>query len=256
MIEDLTELKQFFKKQGIPCALCKGNFGALHQCREEGCEKWFHLTCARLFGKCSVQHGENCEGHYDPETLSHPPWTLACPDHSEIDQESFREGSISVEQLVAIAESYPPEPLPPKTFTKMNAIERKEYWSDQDKLSKFFCKVLASLEGDKCAVCEYPPELNFDKRCDKCGLFSHAECADPARGERATCFTCRFTEENSSDINYEDPRCSMCCHPNSVGPLVRATAKPLSMKKWKLNLPALQRSTFGTNKFCHALCGL
>jgi len=259
MIEDLTELKQFFKAQGIPCSLCKGTMGALHQCREVGCEKWFHLTCARSFGKCSVQHGENCEGYYDPETLSNPPWTLACPSHSEIDPDAVQEGilpSLSTEQLVAIAEAYPPEPAPPKSFTKMTATERKEYWSDKEKLMEFFGRVTASLDGDKCAVCEFPPDPNIDKRCDKCGVLSHADCADPARGERATCLTCRFTEANSNDTTYEEPRCYMCCHPNSVGPLVRATAKPISMKKWKTNLPSFQRSIFGKNKFCHALCGL
>lgn len=259
IIEDLTELKQFFKAQGISCSLCKGTMGALHQCREEGCEKWFHLTCARSFGKCSVQHGENCEGYHDPETLSNPPWTLGCPSHSEIDPDAVQEGilpSLTTEQLMAIAESYPPEPVPPKSFTKMTATERKEYWSDKEKLLEFFGRVTASLDGDKCAVCEFPPDPIIDKRCDKCGVLSHADCADPARGERATCLTCRFTEAHSNDTTYEEPRCYMCCHPNSVGPLVRATAKPISMKKWKTNLPSFQRSIFGKNKFCHALCGL
>ena len=259
MIEDLTVLKQFFKAQGISCSLCKGTMGAFHQCREEGCAKWFHVTCARSSGKCSVQHGENCEGYHDPETLSHDPWTLACPSHSEIDSAALQEGippSLSVEQLIAIAESYPPEPLPPKSFTKMTANERKEYWSDKENLLAFFGRVLASLDGVKCAVCEFPADPIIDKRCDKCGVFSHADCTDPARGERATCLTCRIIEESSHDANYEIPRCYMCCHPNSVGPLVRATAKPVSMKKWKTNSVSFQRSTFGKNKFCHALCGL
>jgi hypothetical protein len=259
MIEDLTVLKQFFKVQGIPCSLCKGHMGALHQCREKNCQKWFHLTCARLSGKCSVQHGENCEGYHDPETLSNPPWTLACPSHSVIDLDSSQEESIpylSVEQLIAIAESYPPEPVPPKSFNRMTAPERKEYWNDKAKLLEFFGRVMPSLEGAKCAVCELPADPNIDKRCDKCGGFSHAECSDRARGERATCLTCRSTEHCSNDLNYEAPRCYMCCHPNSIGPLVRATAKPVSMKKWKTNMAAMQRSSFGKNKFCHALCGL
>ncbi len=259
MIEDLTVLKQFFKAQGISCALCKGTMGAFHQCREEGCAKWFHLTCARSSGKCSIQYGENCEGFHDPETLIHEPWTLACPSHSKIDSGALQEGilpNLSVEQLIAIAESYPPEPLPPKLFTKMTANERKEYWSDKENLLAFFGRVVASVEGIKCAVCEYPADPSIDKRCDKCGVFSHAGCTDPARGERATCLTCRFIEESSRDANYEIPRCYMCCHPNSVGPLVRATAKPVSMKKWKTKSASFQRSTFGKNKFCHALCGL
>jgi len=256
-IEDLTTLKQHFKYQDIKCTLCKSGIGAFHQCREEGCEKWLHLTCARSLGKCSVQHGENCEGFYDPETLDHPPWSLSCAEHSEVDPESVKEGSLSPEQLVAIAESYPPEPLPLKLFNKMNATERKEYWSDRENLAEFFEKVMTSLEGAKCALCEMPADPTIDKRCDTCGDFSHADCADPLRGESATCLTCRFTEENANTRHYEEPYCHMCSHPNqSGGPLVRTVAKPVSMKIWKGASLKFQKSIFGKNKFCHALCGM
>ena len=254
-IEDLTPLKEHFKSLGVTCTLCNSGIGALHLCREKGCGKYLHLTCARSFGKCSVQHGENCEGFYDPESLDNPPWTLACPNHSQIDAESAREHCLSLEQLAAIAKSYPPEPVPPKTFSKMNGLERKEYLSDKQNLANFFGKVMTSLEGAKCALCELPADPKIDKRCDKCGIFSHADCADPARGEGSTCFLCRFIEDNSNDSQYEVPQCHMCCHPNN-GPLVRTLAKPLSMKKWKRNMNAFQRSNFGNNKFCHALCGM
>lgn len=254
-IEDLTLLKGYFKTLGVTCTLCNSGIGALHPCRKEGCGKYLHLTCARSFGKCSVQHGENCEGFYDPESLDNPPWTLACPNHSEIDAESAREHCLSLEQLAAMAKSYPPEPVPPKTFSRMNGPERKEYLSDKQNLADFFEKVMTSLEGAKCALCEASADPNIDKRCDRCGIFSHADCADPARGGGATCLLCRFIEDNSNDSQYEVPQCHMCCHPNN-GPLVRTLAKPLSMKKWKLNMNAFQRSTFGNNKFCHALCGM
>ncbi|KAL7541970.1 hypothetical protein ACHAXR_012696 [Thalassiosira sp. AJA248-18] len=259
-IEDLTVLKTHFKIQGSICTLCKSGIGALHKCRDEECEEWMHLTCARLLGKCSVQHGENCEGFYDPETLDNPPWSLACPKHSEVDPESIREGSLSTEQLVAIAESYPPEPVPLKPFNKMNGGERKEYWSDKENLSEFFEKVIPSLDGAKCSLCEMPADPSIDKRCDTCGVFSHADCADPARGEDATCLVCRFTEQHANKLKlYEEPRCHMCSHPNkSGGPLVRSIARPVSMKAWKGpgKSLAFQRSIFGKDKFCHALCGM
>ena len=89
-----------------------------------------------------------------------------------IDLDSSQEESIpylSVEQLIAIAESYPPEPVPPKSFNRMTAPERKEYWNDKAKLLEFFGRVMPSLEGAKCAVCELPADPNIDKRCDKCG---------------------------------------------------------------------------------------
>ena len=257
-IEDLTVLKGYFKAQNVTCALCKSGVGALHQCREEGCNQWLHLTCARSFGKCSVQHGENCDGYYDPAELDNPPWTLACQKHSEIDPESIKENSLTAEQLVAIADSYPPEPVPPKPFSRMNATERKEYWSDRDNLADFFDKVMPSLEGAKCHLCEGPADPSIDKRCDKCGVFSHADCADPERGDDATCLTCRFIDSKATIKSYEDPRCHMCPHPNnSGGPLVKSSAKPVTMKAWKKHGPAaLQRSIFGKNKFCHALCGM
>jgi len=258
-IEDLTALKKYFKAQNATCTLCRSGVGALHQCREEGCDKWLHLTCARSLGKCSVQHGENCEGFYALEDIDYPPWTLACPKHSEIDPESVREGSISADQLVAIAESYPPElvPVPIKPFNKMNATERKEYWSDKENLAEFFTKVMSSLDGAKCALCEGPADPSVDKRCDKCGVFSHADCADPHRGDAATCLTCRYKEAHANDKLYEEPYCHMCNHPNeSGGPLLRTQAKPVSMKVWKASAIRFQRSIFGKNKFCHALCGM
>eukprot|EP00581_Thalassiosira_minuscula_P002256 CAMPEP_0183744812 /NCGR_PEP_ID=MMETSP0737-20130205/65920_1 /TAXON_ID=385413 /ORGANISM="Thalassiosira miniscula, Strain CCMP1093" /LENGTH=2099 /DNA_ID=CAMNT_0025980465 /DNA_START=245 /DNA_END=6544 /DNA_ORIENTATION=- len=260
-IEDLTELKTFFKNQSIPCQLCKSSVGALHKCRVEGCDEYLHLTCARSYGKCSVQHGENCEGFYDPETIDYPPWSLACLKHSEeVDPESIKEGSLTAEQLVAIAESYPPEPLPIKPFNKLTGAERKEYWSDPENLVEFFEKVMSDIEGAKCAVCEGPADPSVDKRCDKCGVLSHADCCDPARGERSTCLTCRFVEENANSLrHFEEPRCHMCSHPTaSGGPLLRTFAKPTSMKVWKGSGSTLrfQKSIFGKDKFCHAICGM
>ena len=89
------------------------------------------------------------------------------------------------------------------------------------------------------------------------GMFSHADCADPTRGDGATCLTCRFKEEYVNDPSFEEPKCHMCVHGNeSVGPLVKSFAKPMTMKKWKTNMGQFQRSTFGKNKFVHVLCGM
>eukprot|EP00804_Cyclotella_cryptica_P022786 CCRYP_005004-RB/>CCRYP_005004-RB protein AED:0.04 eAED:0.04 QI:4606/0.92/0.93/1/0.35/0.26/15/2034/1703 len=151
-IEDLTELKQTYQNLGHSCALCKSNIGALHQCRAEGCKKWLHLTCARCVGTCSVQHGENCEGPYAADSIPFPVWSLACIEHSEVDPESIRKNSVSVEQLRAIAKSYPPEPVPPKPFYKMNAKERREYWAESDNLATFFENVMSNKFGAQCNV--------------------------------------------------------------------------------------------------------
>ena len=116
---------------------------------------------------------------------------------------------------------------------------------------------MASVHGAKCAVCDGLADPTIDKRCNKCGVFSHADCADPGRGDGATCLVCRFVDEQATAKDYEEPRCHMCTHPNeSGGPLVRTFAKPMTMKNWKRHSPAFNASTFGPNKFCHALCGL
>ena len=261
-IEDLSGLKSWFKGSGHKCCLCDSGVGAMHQCRHEGCNEWLHLTCGRSIGTCSVQHGENCFGFYDETKLKYPPWTLACPKHSEVDPESIREDSLTVDQLVTIAKSYPPEPVPPKPFYKMNGTERKEFWADKDNLKKFFGKVMTNLSGAKCDVCELahdPNDKNEANRfCPKCGVFSHAECADPARGEDGICRRCRFIEENKNSGESVDPQCHMCNTSTLAGgPIVKTFANPLTMKKWKSRKdPAFKRSLYGPNNFCHAICGL
>lgn len=256
-IEDLTELKAWFKAEGHVCYLCKSGIGALHQCREKGCGKWMHLTCARSFGKCSVQHGENCVGFFDPQQIDHPPWTLACPDHSSIDPENLKKNRLTEEQLVTLAETYPPEPEPPKPFTKMNGTERKIYWADCGNLTEFLSKVTLSLEGDRCVLCQELADPNTDVRCPKCGVLSHADCVDPARGKSALCLSCRYKEENEGKADYEEPTCHMCSHSaESGGSLLRSYARPVSMRTWKENRGRFQRSIFGKNKFMHALCGM
>ena len=256
-VEDVSLLKSHFKNLDVRCCLCESNIGAMHQCREDGCEKYLHVTCARLVGTCSVQHGEDSEGFLDAESLKNQPWTLACPEHSEVNPESVRDGSITVDQLVAIAKSYPPEPLPQKPFNKMTGKERKEYWSDRDNLADFFDKVMPSLTGAKCAVCEGPADTSVDSRCSKCGIFFHAGCVDSFENlerNKGMCSACRFTEECEGSDDYEAPHCHMCNQ--SGGPLVRTFAKPVSMKKWKTNTSHWRRSLFGINKFCHVLCGM
>eukprot|EP00984_Skeletonema_dohrnii_P032451 scaffold26657_cov130-Skeletonema_dohrnii-CCMP3373.AAC.2 len=260
-IEDVTVLKNWFKDAGHKCCLCDSGIGALHQCRHEGCDMWLHLTCGRSIGTCSVQHGENCFGFYDETKLKNPPWTLACPKHSEVDPESIREDSLSVEQLVSLAKSYPPEPVPPKPFYKMTGAERKEYWADRENLRDFFAKVMSNLSGAKCVICEIghdPNDTNKANRfCPKCGVFSHAECADPDRGEDGVCYSCRFIDENKISDKFVEPQCHMCnTSALAGGPLVKTDAKPMSMKKWKDNKAAYNRSLYGPNNFCHTLCGL
>jgi hypothetical protein len=249
MIENVAELKDMYEQNQITCVLCKSGIGAMHQCRHEGCNKWLHLTCARCVGTCSVQHGENCEGLYPLDAIPFPPWTLACLEHSEVDPETIRKNSITVDQLKAIAKSYPPEPIPPKPFIKLNAKERREYWADKDNLQKFVKKVQSIKTGAFCSVCALP---HVDVQCDKCGTFFHGGCV----GTSEECHGCIYAEKHAGSADYKPPKCKMC--KASGGPVLEIFAKPGGMKKWRANkaqMTAFKRSLFGPNNFCHVICG-
>jgi hypothetical protein len=251
MIENAAELKESYQQLGIICVLCNSGIGAMHQCRVKGCEKWLHLTCARCVGTCSVQHGENCEGLYPPDSIPFPAWSLACLEHSEVEPESVRKNSITVDQLQAIAKSYPPEPVPPKPFTKMNAKERREYWAESDNLEAFFKKVMSMKNGAFCSVCAVS---SCDEECEYCGTYFHAGCV----GTSGICYGCKYTAETTdSSDKIVPPQCVMCSE--SRGPVLKMFAKPITKKKWKGKknaVAAFDKSLFGPNNFCHVLCGL
>ena len=255
-VEDLSLLKSYFKDLNAICYLCQSSIGATHPCREEGCKKHLHLTCARSVGTCSVQHGEGLEGIFKIEDLEHKPWTLACPEHSEVDPESVPEGSISAEQLVSLAKSYPPEPSPPKPFNKLNGKERIAYWSDKDNQADFFEKVMSSMTGARCAVCDLVVDALADESCRKCGVIFHRNCVygNETQNQTGVCSACRYTDEYRTTDDYEIPKCHMCNQ--SGGFLLKSFAKPVSMKSWKKNSSRWRKSLFGENKFCHALCAM
>ena len=99
----------------------------------------------------------------------------------------------------------------PQYFDKMTGAERKEYWADKDNLKEFFRKVMSNLAGAICIVCEVaydPSDTNKgNKFCPKCGVFSHAECADPGRREDGLCYSCRFIDENNGSDEFVEPKC-------------------------------------------------
>jgi len=254
-VEDLTLLKDYFKSLSVKCYLCQSGIGALHKCRQENCDKYLHLTCARSVGTCSVQHGEGLEGIFDITSLEHQPWTLACPEHSDVDPESIPENSISTDQLVSIAKSYPPEPLPPKPFYKMTGKERKVYWSDDDNLAQFFEKVMTNTTGAKCAICDGRVDQH-DKPCNECGVLVHTSCAYTFESQfsSGTCSACRYTKASIGTEDYEEPKCHLCNQHG--GFLVKSSAKPVSMKVWKKGSRRWNKSLFGGTKYCHAICAM
>jgi len=81
VIENVSALKMHFRCQEMRCCLCDGMRGSYNPCREPGCKKAMHITCARATGLCTIIHPEGGLEVPDREDG----WTLCCPEHSNID---------------------------------------------------------------------------------------------------------------------------------------------------------------------------
>jgi hypothetical protein len=127
-----------------------------------------------------------------------------------------------------------------KDFILMNGSQRKVYWSDKKNLSDFFEKTMSNPTGAECEVCA---EARVDKRCNSCGKFYHGVCVDESCHE--VCLACQMND---------NLQCHLCNQEGGI--VVKSIAKPGSMKKWKGKMTEYEKSLFGSNKFCHAICGL
>ena len=281
-VEDVQPTKRAFQDLGYQCKLCESKRGGMINCNFEGCTNWIHVTCARSSGICKVTHGD-C---YDGSEVENP-WTLFCPDHSEIEKPA--EGSLSIEQLKDLGKAFAPDlkPLPdPKPFWKLNGKERKEYLKIELNEEMLFESVMDRLEGLRCSVCNLvdnncdPRFMEEDKNnaknkdkknnvddvqknalsiCTTCGTAVHLGCYQnnpegaSTGNTEFTCDSCRFTEENSCKEDFEVPKCHMCNH--EQGLLVKAFATVGSKKKWS-NKQKFKKSLFGKQIWCHAVCGM
>jgi hypothetical protein len=269
MVEDVTELKNYFRLNNYQCCLCEGMRGCYVQCSVEGCDKSMHITCARSSGLCNVTHGTNHLGAVESQEA----WSLTCPDHSTIDPEVKPPGTA---HLRSLAKTFPPEPKPappPKPFYKMTKRERDQHLADPEFEEEFLEALMKKINISRCEVC-YQPYVPLEQltdndevglmRCHICHSVAHTSCLtqnwDVQKirngAPKITCTRCMFVERerNASSTDFRMPECHMC---NSKhGSLIEARATPMSMKKWKDKRTAFKRSLFGQKIWCHPVCGM
>jgi len=262
LVEDVTELKKYFRRLDIECDICKGKRGAYHQCRFPGCEKYLHLSCARASGICEVIHGEDVEGPVETN-----PWTLMCAEHSNIDPSDIPEDAMSVEQLIELAKAIPndpmPEPPPPprKPFNKMNGKERAVALRDPDYETQFLDEILKKrFAGNRCEVCfTQEHDGNNLARCSDCLSVICSACRLTEKGEvnpdqkNFKCASCRFVrEKRKANEEYRTPECLMCNQ--KTGLLLKSFANSNKMTMWKNNPEEYQRTYFAREIWSHYTC--
>jgi hypothetical protein len=277
MVEEVTELKQYFRRLQIKCELCQGQQGAYNKCRLEGCSKWMHVTCARASGLCDVSHGENVEG-----ATTENPWTLLCPDHSErppIDDEdnstAQRGDFVSIEQLIRAAKDMPVEPPPPplpadrKPFSKLNGMERRQLLEqDPEYEIEVLEDLTRKLTGVRCEVCDTCEEDGKNlMRCGSCDCVVCISCHSPALDEvdpKFTCLACQvYAEQHGQDSHVavatekqlEKASCHLCSQKGGI--LLLGFANPVSrLSYWKKNPKEFEKTLFARDLWSHTLCSL
>ena len=262
LLEDVTELKKHFRRLDIQCDICKGKRGAYHQCRHPGCEKHFHLSCARAIGVCEVIHGEDVEG----EVENHP-WTLMCPEHSTIEEEDIPQDRMSIERLVEMASELGNDPMPEppptarKPFNKLNGTERALALRDPNYEAKFLEEILQKrFAGNRCEVCWTMEEDGKNlARCSDCQSVICFACRLSDKGEvnpdqkYFKCFSCRYVREKTkTGEKYEAPQCLMCNQKSGL--MLKSYAKPTRMTAWKNNLEEYEKTLFALELWTHYTC--
>jgi len=260
VVEDVQGLKRDFMRHGKSCILCLGRRGAYIKCRQENCDSWMHVTCARATGLCEVSHGENCHGDVESN-----PWTLLCPEHSTIDPATVHD-RVSIEQLVRSAEEFPPEPYveslkarPTKVFNKMTGKERSKFLADPGYEQDLLDELSKKLHGVHCEVChQFEEDGKNLKKCVGCSVVFCSSCVlpvdvDPDEREYK-CPACKYAEEmQKTGGEYEVPQCTMCFQKG--GWLREAYAEPVNRKAyWRLNPAEYEETLFAKDLWCHAIC--
>lgn len=268
IVEDISELKDHFRIIETKCCLCLGMRGCYHKCRDENCDKWMHVTCARSSGLCNVNHGSDHLGMVESEDA----WSLTCPTHSILDPEIVPAGTA---HLQALAKTFPLEPKPappPKTFYKLTKREREIHFANPEWEEEVMQIIMTKRNSSRCEICfqTYNSEMiSADStesglmRCHICDSCVHVHCTTQKwkieklhsnKGLKITCVRCLYIESHKKERDFIEPDCHMCN--DKHGTLVKAMAIPGSMKKWKANPSAYKKSLFGRQIWCHPICGM
>lgn len=260
LVEDVTELKKFFRRLDVQCDICGGKRGAYHKCRE--CDKYLHLSCARAIGICEVVHGENVEGPVETNR-----WTLLCAEHSNINPDDMTMEPVPAEKLIEMSRELPddpmPEPLPVahKPFNKLNGKERTLALRDPVYEAQFLEEILNKrFAGNRCEVCWIMEDDGKSlARCSDCQSVICFSCRLSDTGEvnpdqkYFKCFSCRFVRDKEKAIEeYEAPHCQLCNQKNGL--LLRTFAKPAKMTQWKNNPEEFQKTLFARVLWIHYTC--
>jgi len=261
-VEDVLPLKLHFHILKVSCMLCQSDRGAFNKCREQGCENFLHVSCARSSGLCEVVHGENCTGPVDIN-----PWTLLCPDHSGSDPNFIPTGTMTVEQLIMAAKEFPPEklekpkPKASQSFHKMLGKERKEAMKDRNFEDDLVEILLKKNFGVRCESCfQYEEDGKNLTRCMSCAVVFCDSCTSEADGVSSTnrtfkCRACTVVEEKKEKKEeYDIPRCRLCVQ--NGGWLRESFAVPMKSSIWKKKdkIKEWPKTLFAKPFWCHQLC--
>jgi hypothetical protein len=264
VVEDVADLKTYFRRMDCSCCLCQGKRGSYNQCRFEGCDKFLHVTCARAVMVCEVIHGEDVEG-----PVAENPWSLMCPDHSNIDKEELSRDPVPVEQLIRMAKEFPvepmPEPLPQphKPFNRLTRKERERALADPKYETDFLEELMTKkFAGVRCEVCFIVEDDGKNlSRCTPCGAVVCVSCRfsdeDIIPEQRQfTCFACRFVEQKEkAKEEYVTPQCHLCYQKGGL--LLESFAKPVNrLNYWKQNPKEYKKTIFAKNLWTHYTCTL
>jgi hypothetical protein len=263
LVEDITELKQFYRRKNISCSICKGMRGAYTQCRHKGCTNFCHITCAIESGMCEVVHGEDVEGNL----IDSNPWSILCPNHSKIDKQ--QKNLKGIEELVKTAKEFPVEPMPPPLLTELGPYnhltgeQRKRALSVREYEDRYIADILKTkLSGVRCEVCDVIEDIHGRNlsRCEVCGtVVCHTcqlFCENPCQ-RSFKCHGCSSLSKNedASGRQCSEPQCSMCNQKGGL--LVKATSAPmLKQGYWNNNPKEFERSLFKKAQWAHILCAL
>jgi hypothetical protein len=258
LVEDVTQLKQFYRRKNISCRICKGMRGAYTKCRHEGCQNFCHITCAIESGICEVVHGEDVEGNQ----IAFNPWSLLCPDHSKIEKQ---ESDLKrVEELVRRAKEFPVEKMPPPLLTdlgpynKLTGEQRKVALGVSEYEDKYMADILKTkLAGVRCEVCDVIEDIHGRNlcRCDVCGSVVCHSCELFSENPGQRSFRCRGCRSRLENKDATEPQCIMCNQKGGL--LVEATSAPmLKQGHWKSNPKEFERSLFKKAQWAHILCSL
>ena len=261
LVEDVTMLKEYFRRGNISCCICKGIRGAYQKCRFEGCENHCHITCARESGLCEVVHGDTYDG-----TVPENPWTLLCPDHSQVEEKD--KNWTRVEQLIKEAKKFNVDPMPPpllkdlKPFNKLTGEERKIALANKEYENDFMNEILSTkFQGVRCEVCYNKEDINGKNlsRCVDCGSVICFGCnmqVDTSNQRSFQCQSCQFLAERNNEVvetNEERPSCSLCNQKGGL--LMKSTSAPiLKQSFWKNNPHLYKKSLFTKAKWAHIIC--